>query len=570
MTINTVDSLREHLQWSVEIEHGTLPPYLCALYSIKEGHNKEAAEVIHSVFMEEMLHLTLAANVLNAVGGSPELDSPRLMPAHPIYLPHSNEAFQVSLAKFSPESVETFLQIERPSDHEGLPEDDSYETIGQFYEAIEEALVRLCDELGEEQLFSGDPARQITSELYYGGAGEIVVVTDLKSALAALDEVVEQGEGLQHEEIWDGDRNMFHPEREDVAHYFRFNEIRLGRRHQAGDTPQSGPTGEVFNVEWDAVHNMRPNPTSSDYPVGSRQRQQIDEFNHTYSGILHLIHEALNGSPRLLAVATGAMYGLKQQAVELMSLPSGDGDTTVGPSFEYVPPEDRHHASAEERRIVILRNGPYLVYGDIPLVRKRKIVSETGDAVNWATTEVLETEETYALCRCGRSGAKPFCDGTHERIGFEGAETADIRVTAERRRTLGGTGIVVKRDGPLCMHASFCVGRTRKIAEMLPDSDDSDVRAQIMGMIERCPSGSFAYALGEGGEDVEPHLPLAIAVTEEEDSLAASLWVTGEIPITRSDGEPFEIRNRVTLCRCGQSKTKPLCDGTHRDIAFRE
>ncbi len=570
MAIDTIESLREHLQWSVEIEHGTLPPYLCALYSIKEGHNTEAAEVIHSVFMEEMLHLTLVANVLNAIGGAPQLDSPRLMPAYPTYLPHSDEAFQVSLAKFSPASVETFMKIERPSEHQGLPEDDSYETIGQFYEAIEEGLVRLCDELGEGRVFSGDPARQITDELYYGGAGEIVVVVDLESALAALDEVVEQGEGMRHSEVWDGDRSMFHPEREEVAHYFRFNEIHRARRYRAGDTPQSGPTGEELSVDWDAVHNMRSNPSSSDYPVGSNARARMAEFDHTYSGILHLLHESFNGSPRLLAVATGAMYGLKQQAIELMSLPSGDGETTVGPSFEYVPPEQRHHASAEERRIVVLRGGPYLIYGDIPLVRKRAIVSENGDALNWEKTEVIETEETYALCRCGRSEAKPFCDGTHVRIGFEGTETADPRVTAERRRTLDGTGIVVKRDGPLCMHAGFCVGRTRKIAEMMPDSDDSDVRAQIMAMIERCPSGSFAYALESEGEDVEPDLSVAVAVTEEAGSIASCLWVTGEIPISRSDGEPFETRNRVTLCRCGESKTKPLCDGTHREIGFRE
>ena len=61
MAITTVESLRRHLQWAIELEHATLPPYLCALYSIKDGHNEEAAAVVHSVFMEEMLHLTLAA-----------------------------------------------------------------------------------------------------------------------------------------------------------------------------------------------------------------------------------------------------------------------------------------------------------------------------------------------------------------------------------------------------------------------------------------------------------------------------------------------------------------------------
>jgi CDGSH-type Zn-finger protein len=570
VAITTVDSLRRHLQWAIEIEHGTLPPYLCALYSIKEGYNEEAAEVVHSVFMEEMLHLTMAANLLNAVGGSPKLDTPSLLPRFPTYLPHSNRAFEVPLMKFSREAVDVFLKIERPGEHDGLPEDDKFETIGQFYEAIEVALKRLAGELGEEALFSGDPARQVTDELYYGGSGRIVTVTDLQSALAALEEIVEQGEGLQHQEVWDGDRDMFHSEREEVAHYFRFQEIYVGRRHAPGDTPQSGPTGEPFNVDWEAVHNMRPNPRSKDYPKGSEIRAQMNEFNHAYSGVLHLLDECFNESPRLLAVATGAMYGLKEQAIELMKLPSGDGETTVGPSFEYVPPELRHHAVKEAQRIVVLRNGPYLVYGDVPLVRKTKIVSESNDAITWSKTEVIDTEETYALCRCGQSSTKPFCDGTHVRIGFDGTETADPQPTAARQRVLDGHGIVVRRDGSLCMHAAFCVGRIERIPAMLEGAEDSDVRARVIALIDRCPSGSYTYALEEDGPDVEADLPVAIAVTEEERSLAGALWVTGGVPVTRSDGQPFETRNRVTLCRCGHSMNKPLCDGTHRQIEFRE
>jgi CDGSH-type Zn-finger protein/uncharacterized Fe-S cluster protein YjdI len=583
MAIQTIEDLRAHLQWAMQLEHATLPPYMTALYSIEDGSNAEAVEVIHSVFLEEMLHLTLAANILNAIGGEPQLDVPGFMPSFPTYLPHSDEAFEVSLTKFSKEALEVFLQIERPGEHDGLPEDDHFETIGQFYEAIEEALTRLSAELGEEALFSGDPARQVTDDLYYGGSGRIIAVTGLASAIAALEEIVEQGEGLQHQEIWDGDRDMFHPEREEVAHYFRFNELYVGRRYQLGDTPQSGPTGEEFAVDWDSVYDIRPNPRSADYPEGSAIRTQMDEFNHAYSAVLHLLHECFNGSPRLLAVATGLMYGLKDEAVKLMQLPSGDGTTTVGPSFEWVPPAQRHLSGSTEPKIVVVKDGPYLVYGNVPLSRKRKIVSTQSDSIAWAKTEVLEAEETYALCRCGQSSSKPFCDGTHARVGFDGTEAADVRPTAERIRivpgsftaeageaVLEGAGIVVKRDGYLCMHAAFCVGRLKRIPEMMEGVDDSDVRAQIIGMIERCPSGSYMYSLAPEGADVEPDYPVGIAVTAEEGELAGSLWVTGGIPVARSDGRPFETRNRVTLCRCGHSQMKPLCDGTHREIDFRE
>lgn len=571
MAIENLESLRQHLQWAVGLEHATLPPYLCALYSIEDGSNREAVEVIRSVFIEEMLHLTLAANILNAVGGFPLLDSPSMLPSYPTCLPHSNGAFEVSLIKFSREAIATFLKIERPGAHDGLPEDDSYETIGQFYEALEVGLVRVTRDLGEAAVFSGDPGRQVTDDLYYGGGGRVVVVSDLESALAALAEIVEQGEGLQHQEIWDEDRSVAHPDREEVAHYFRFNELAVGRSYRPGDTPHSGPTGPEFTVDWDAVHNMRPNPRSRDYPEGSAIRGRLEQFNRSYSGILHLLHESFNGSPRLLAVAMGAMYGLKEQATALMRLPSGDGSTTVGPSFEYVPPDERHGASGLIKKVVVVANGPYLVYGDIPLTRKQKVISDSGDSVTWMKTDVLATEENYALCRCGRSASKPFCDGSHARVAFDGSETADARPTADRQRILdGGSGIIVKRDGYLCMHAAFCVGRQRKIPAMLPDTTDSDVRAQVIAMIDRCPSGSYTYALEPDGADIEPDLPVAVAVTTEEDGLAGALWITGGIPVERADDQPFETRNRVTLCRCGHSKIKPLCDGTHREIQFRE
>lgn len=570
MAIRDVESLRRHLQWALEIEHGTLPPYLCALYSIQDGHNAEAAEVVRSVFMEEMLHLTLAANLLNAVGGSPQLDTPAILPRYPIHLPHSNRAFEVPLRKLSSEAIDTFMKIERPSPHDGVPEDESYETIGQFYAAIREGLERLAELHGEAALFSGEPRRQVTDQLYYGGSGRIIAVGDLESATAALAEIVEQGEGLDYQQVWDGDREMFHPEREEVAHYFRFQEIAAGRRFRPGDTPRTGPTGEHFTVDWEAVHPMRTNPRSADYAEGSEARVRMEAFNRSYCAVLHLLHECFNGSPRLLAVATGEMYALKQQAIELMQLQSGDGRTTVGPSFEYVPRELRHHPGKGERRIVVLPNGPYLVYGDVPLVRKRKVLAENGESLTWETTETLLTEETYALCRCGRSASKPFCDGSHARVGFDGTEAADTAPTAERQIVHDGQGIVVHRDLSLCIHSRFCVGRLRSIPAMVGDSADSDVRAHIIGRIEHCPSGSYTYKLEQDGPDLEPDLPVSISVVSVKGPLAGPLWVTGGIPVARSDGEPFETRNRVTLCRCGHSKAKPLCDSTHLEIEFTE
>lgn len=219
-------------------------------------------------------------------------------------------------------------------------------------------------------------------------------------------------------------------------------------------------------------------------------------------------------------------------------------------------------------RIKVKPFGPYEVEGDIPLVHKTQIVSEFGEPLNWKLDEVIKTEGPYELCRCGHSSDKPFCDSTHCEVDFEGMEHAPTNTFAERQKVdERGTGIVVKSDFTLCMDSGFCGNRLTKIRKMIPETAEPKVRAEIMAMIDRCPSGTYSYAMDNDSEDVEADLPVQIAVTTEitgEGPIEGSLWVTGMIPVERADGQPFETRNRVTLCNCGESKIKPLCDGTHR------
>jgi CDGSH-type Zn-finger protein len=221
-----------------------------------------------------------------------------------------------------------------------------------------------------------------------------------------------------------------------------------------------------------------------------------------------------------------------------------------------------------EKSIVVKPNGPYMVSGDIPLVRKVQVVSEYGEPLTWKKTETLKTRKTYLLCRCGKSSTWPFCDATHARIPFDGTETADERSTRERRNELpGGTQIAVRRDDYLCMESGFCGTRFSTIDQLVERSADSSVRSQVMAMIERCPSGSLTYALIGAEADNEQDLPQEIAVTIDilsDGPVEGALWVEGNIPIRRADGKLLELRNRVTLCSCGRSCKKPLCDGAHR------
>ena len=227
-------------------------------------------------------------------------------------------------------------------------------------------------------------------------------------------------------------------------------------------------------------------------------------------------------------------------------------------------------SSENKSRIVVEEDGPYHVYGNVPLVQKTQVVSEFGEPLTWKKEKEFAAKEKYALCRCGQSKNKPYCDSTHYEIDFDGTETADTGTTAERLSVDdSGEGIVVKMDGYLCMLSGFCANRQTSIDRMVKDTSEPRVRAEIIAMIDRCPSGAYSYSINKEGENIEADLPVQIAATTEiteDGAIQGPLWVTGNIPVIRADGEPFETRNRVTLCCCGQSYHKPLCDGTHRGV----
>ena len=222
-------------------------------------------------------------------------------------------------------------------------------------------------------------------------------------------------------------------------------------------------------------------------------------------------------------------------------------------------------AATVEPAITVRPNGPYLVSGSPPIHRRRQVTSEHDEPMTWQTTVELESKPVVALCRCGGSSTKPFCDGTHATNGFDGTEAAPTTDYHDRAKPYPGTHVVVHDDRSICSHAGFCVNRVTDVWKMTRLTDDTIVRAQMMAMIERCPSGALTYRLSEDDDDVEPDLAVAIGVVDD-----GPLFVTGGIPVQRADAEPFETRRRVTLCRCGASSIKPLCDGSHAESGFAD
>ncbi|MBK8497784.1 MAG: ferritin-like protein [Flavobacteriales bacterium] len=329
--IPDADSLRDHLQIALELELSTLPPYLTAMASIVDGTNLDVSGLIRSVMMEEMLHMVLAANVLNAIGGNPVLAKKGVAPEYPTALPDSDGSFLVSVEPLSLGAIQTFMRIEQPTPKHTPAKADGYATIGQFYAAIMEAIVRLSKK-GEIR-FDHNPGRQVSPSDYYNGHGNVIRVHDSYSAIEALKEITHQGEGNDDTIFESG--HVVDGVGYELAHYYRFMEINLGRRFNEGDTPESGPTGALLPVDWSSVKNMISNPKRGWFTADDPRGKLMDECNHSWAMLLRELQAGFRGDKQGIHRAIPWMMKLKYQAQALMNVPSGIAGMMLGPSFEW-------------------------------------------------------------------------------------------------------------------------------------------------------------------------------------------------------------------------------------------
>lgn len=339
----SAEELYSHLQAAIELEHSTIPPYLTALMSIKPGRNAAAAGIIASVAHEEMLHMAIAANVLNAIGGTPAIDDPHFIPAYPGPLPMGvHGALSVGLEKLTRRLVhDTFMTIEEPEEPLDLPvggplrarfaaasavEPPSYATIGDFYTAI-------IDKLTELQPPIGRPERQVADSRWYP-ADELFPVKDVDDAIRALKIIIEQGEGTQAK---GATPSPLDPEG-DVAHYYRFAEIVYGHRLVAVDEPPGWAfAGDPVPLDpagiWDFVADAK----AADYPEHSRARVLADAFNASYTRLLASLHRVFNGEPDQLSAALALMVEMRLVGDKLVATKVPGTDAHAAPTFEYAP-----------------------------------------------------------------------------------------------------------------------------------------------------------------------------------------------------------------------------------------
>lgn len=381
--------LQDLLQTAILIEHSTIPPYLTALYSIKDGTNILPSQIIRSVAVEEMLHMIMVCNVMNAVSIQPSVNRPQNYPNYPMKLP-LNVDFYVGLETFSSNSIATFIAIESPSnplvkapkyDYDAQPEAmlsrgavqennlwtlenmkdfimKNVHTIGEYYDVVffyivvfqiiayykaNGKLPQTFEELNKGGIFTGDPAKQIRPEQYYGSGGKLYPVDALEGVILVFQEIKGQGEGAD-DSIFDVDPSQFE-EGAELAHYFRFKEIFHEHFYLGGDyrpfTDENGmmpvttpPVGKPLPVDWNAAYPMKPNPKMSDYQSNPQLFEQGKQFNVTYKKLLDAIQTAVEGHSEELAKSIMYMYALKEQAIGLMSQPL-TSQYNAGPTFEY-------------------------------------------------------------------------------------------------------------------------------------------------------------------------------------------------------------------------------------------
>jgi hypothetical protein len=326
MPMNSQSDVQNALQYAIQLEHATIPPYLTALYSLMPGTNEAIAGLIKGIVFQEMQHMALAANMLNAIAGAPAVDDPTFIPRYPGGLPfhigdrHGNR-FEVPLKAFSLDVVENvFMRIEEPEKPIVFPVgtamsalvQQQFQTIGQFYDAVKASL--------KAEWFTGDPARQVK--------GIVDPVSTLADAQAAIDLIVQQGEGTTTSPLGG----------KELGHYYRFAEI----FHQRTLIPDSSvPEGYSYSgdpIPFDpaGVLPIVESPTSGLYPPNTPQRVASDTFNQMYSNLLRALHITFNGQPDNLDTAIGLMFDLKLQAIKLMGIPIGNG-SNAAPCYEFVP-----------------------------------------------------------------------------------------------------------------------------------------------------------------------------------------------------------------------------------------
>ena len=225
--------------------------------------------------------------------------------------------------------------------------------------------------------------------------------------------------------------------------------------------------------------------------------------------------------------------------------------------------ENRYRTNNCTKLVKITKNGPYIISGNIPLIKAVIEADEEGYPFTWNETEKYSLPPTYRLCRCGKSENKPYCDNHHKITKFDGKETAQNDDFMDNAKTFDGPELILLDNKELCVGSGFCT-RAGNIWNLTTNSDNPKNKVVAIQEASDCPSGRLVLYDKEKNS-LEPLFEQSIVVTEDEEGIPGPLWIRGGIQVNSVINESYQKRNRVSLCRCGRSQNKPLCDGSHLD-----
>ncbi|MDX2236184.1 MAG: ferritin-like domain-containing protein [Hyphomonadaceae bacterium] len=562
----TREQLIHALYEASELEHNLMCTYLYAAFSLKDGEGEgldaeEAAAVkrwrraILDVAIDEMGHLAAVWNITAALGGSPAFGRDNF-PLAPGRLPGGVVA---KLAPFDMNVLQHFIHLERP---EGSDEPDGagfehhtfqrgapkprltpmgidYETVGQFYQTMEFALQFMTDRLGETDLFCGDPALQLSpNEIDLKGARPVLCS---KTAIAACATIIAEGEGASAES----------PD----SHFCRFRKIRDEYQAMLARNPAFVP-----------AHPAATNPVLRRPPIGEGRvwleddaaAAIVDVANATYQTMLRLLAYSYSvhgpSAEKSLAVdlAIDLMKAMTLLAESAARRPAGPSNPrcNAGMSFTALRDAAPFPQGASARRFFAER------------------VDELARYAARLDQDDARVARAAGLFKALAARARRFLDMSATPPASQNEAVASHTLPAPPTTMIDGAEVVdgetvqLTFSGKLCIHARFCVTGAPNVflanvkgPWIHPDAMDAD---ELMAVARACPSGAIQYRRKDGGREEQPPPVNLIAVRE-----AGPYAFRGDL---RIDGVAFGYR--ATLCRCGASRNKPFCDGSHHEVGF--
>jgi CDGSH-type Zn-finger protein/uncharacterized Fe-S cluster protein YjdI len=580
------EALIHQLYEAAELEHNLMCTYLYAAFSLKQGTTEglSAAEAdatarwrraIIQVAIEEMGHLTAVWNITSALGGSPRFGRMNF-PLDPGGLPAN---IVVRLAPFNEEVLQHFIHLERPkgsveNDGEGFKPDFTftrgvaaarltpmpidYETVGDFYDNMTGNLQSFVARIGEKEAFCGDRNLQISrKEIDFQGCDPVICSI---TAVKAFDAIVSQGEGASTENA--------------DSHYCRFKAIREELRKLKAANPAFEPAYPA------ALNPVLRKPVRQGHRVwieNEEAARTVDLANTAYMLMLRLIsHSYLIPRPHpgkalCVDLALGLMRAMAPLAERAARLPAGPSNPECNAGMSFTALRDAAPLPPG------VSAGKFFVERLRELSDAAQMLARTGDARVVQATKVIgelteRAERRFPVVEAEGAGPKaapaPAAAPVVPPVA-RGAAVIEPGNVAPTPRTEDGVDYIEGRDltliyeGKKCIHSRFCVtwGPKVFIANVKgpwinPDAMSTDALTEIAHV---CVSGAIRYKRKDGQPDEGPPPVNLISVRER-----GPYAIKADIKL---DGGP-PANYRYTLCRCGASKNKPFCDGSHNEIGF--